>query len=245
MNAKVLLTLITLSALATVDLIAQGFDRPGPRDRRDRQESIREQLRPQITDEQRAALDAHRANVQAKHVELNEILKTADTTGTYTALSENDDLTREERHELVTLRRELLAGSADAQAKLDEIKAGNAAFRDENPAIGRRPEIRPRIAEIKEINQELRALLSTDEAIAALLAIEEKTEEQIATLRGLREDFIANSEEAQDLIAEKQQLKSSVRDRIRRIRRHHRADRPHRPRPSDQTDSTTDSANTE
>lgn len=232
MNQKLAKCLLVATVVSSLSVLAdQGPERsPGgePRNADERRgpprERIREHLRQQVTDEQRLALRDHKEALQAKNLELQDILKAANME--YLELSDKDDKTREDRVRLMQLRRELIAGSADAQAKLEEIKQLNESFGQSHPDLGERFE--RGVDAIRDVKDEIDVLLAAQsEVFAALLAKENKTEEEVAQLKELRKDLIKDNPEAQELRRKAHAIRERIRERRedRRDRREDRKDR--------------------
>ncbi|MBT3378560.1 MAG: hypothetical protein HN742_24860 [Lentisphaerae bacterium] len=184
-----------------------------------------ERPRPELTEEQKAAIQQQREQFKEKAQALDALL----TAGSerYAELLADPDKTREEVREMLRLRRELIAGSEEAQALADELQGMVAEFREAHPSVGQghRPKGAPKhgIARVKaglEAVQELRTqideILAVDSAeFAALLAKEDKTDEELEQLRDLRKELLAANEEAQQLAG----TAGILRNRLRRHRR--------------------------
>ncbi|GEM_PF-2574513 len=202
--------------------------------------------RPELTEEQLAAIEAHKAAVKAAHDALNDILVAADATGRYAALLAVEEPTRAERQELNELRRQLIEGSDEAQTQIDAIKALNEQFRTDNPDLRPSPrrvarhlrhEVRQDIAEVRDLNDQLNALLAADSVeYAELIAKEDKTPEDRERIGELRAELIAANEDAQAVADQIQDARQEVRQDVRRLR--HVRDHVNGPRPGpvDRTD---------
>lgn len=182
--------------------------------------------KPQLSDEQRAAVDQHRDTVDALREQIDQTL--AAENDDFAALVGNAEPTFQERRDLARLRKELLEQSDAAQATVGEIEVVNQQFREDNnlplPGIDhldsvahpkRIDVLRAPISEkdqetlsshktdIRTKHEELNSLLAGKDAdYAELLAKDKKelTGEERREYRDLRKKLIADSEDAQILV---------------------------------------------
>jgi hypothetical protein len=232
-----------LSELAAPDLVAAlqrlrehfaannpdiGNDRPRPE-------------RPELTDEQKEIIRQHHAALHQAQQELNAILVAADDSGRFAELLALEERTEEEQRELASLRRELIADSEEAQAKIREIHELNVAFREAHPHAHAAPArivrhtvhtIKRNVEAIHTLEEQIDTLLAdANEEYAALIAKDELTEEEAARLAELRRELIPEVDGAADLARSIHHLRHNIRekkvriDRIRHRLEHHH-DRP-------------------
>lgn len=184
--------------------------------------------RQDLSEEQIAALEAHKDAVKALHGELIQLLIAADATGELGALVAIVDPTPEQRRRMLALRRELIANSTEAQAKLDEIEALRLAFQEANPEIRPRPrriarhlrqEVHQDLSAVRDLHDQLNAeLAERSEEYAELLAKEDKTPEDRARMMDIRQGLIDGDAELQGIADELADARQEVRQDVRRIR---------------------------
>ena len=196
--------------------------------------------RPELTDEQKELIRQHHAALHQAQQELNMILVNADDSGRLEVLLGIEERTPEEQKELATLRRDLIANSEQAQAKIREIQELNAAFRENHPHAKVAP---ARIVRhtVHSIKRNVEAIHTLEDQIDALLAdaneeyriLSEKetlTEEESARLAELRKELIPTVEGAAALARSIHHLRHNIREtkvRVDRIR--HRLENQERP----------------
>ncbi len=191
-------------------------DYGGPR--RDR---VRDQLRQQLSEEQKQALINHKDSLQSKNQELQSTLKSLNSE--YAELSDKENKTREEQIRLIQLRRELLANSPEAQTKLNEIKQLNSNFAESNPDLS--AQFGRGVNEAHAVKNEIDSLLAAQSPeYATLLAKENKTPEDRERLKSLRQELIKDNPQAQELRLKGHANRERIRDRHenRRERRENR-----------------------
>jgi|ETNmetMinimDraft_26_1059896.scaffolds.fasta_scaffold03688_1 hypothetical protein len=182
--------------------------------------------KPQLSDDQRAAVDQHQDAVDALREQIDQTL--ASENGDFAALLGNAEPTFQERRDLARLRNELLEQSDAAQATVGEIEALNQQFREDNdqplPGIRHldsvvRPErinaLRVPVSEkdqetlsthkedIRTKHEELNTLLADQNARYAELLAKDKnklTGEERREYRDLRKQLIADDEAARTLV---------------------------------------------
>lgn len=194
--------------------------------------AARRRSRPELTDEQKEAVQEHRAEISGLHEQLDATLSQASER--YAELAAIEEPTPEQRREMMTLRRELIGESDAAQELVEQIQSTIAAFREENGELVR--PLPPRARLLRHGAQAVRTLQETidemlaeqSEEYAALLALEERTGEQQQQMLELREQLLAENEAAAQLARTAKVLRHRLRSRIREIRDRH--DRP-APRP--------------
>jgi len=185
--------------------------------------------KPQLSDDQRAAVDQHRDTVDALREQIDQTL--AAENDDFAALIGNTEPTFQERRDLARLRKELLEQSDAAQAAVGEIEVVNQQFREDNnlplPGIHhldsvanpkRIDVLRAPITEkdqetlsthkdeIQEKHKDLNDLLADESDRYAELLAKSKSDKKDLTgkerreYRDLRKQLIADNEAAQTLV---------------------------------------------
>lgn len=191
--------------------------------------------RPVLTDAQKQELAAHREQLQTKERTLDALLQQLNAE--YAVLLAKADKTPEEVRALLELRRQLIAGSPEAQALMEEIQTAIRTFREEHPFMARlgRPQgqdlvekVRNEVQVIRTLTEQVAEMLrETSPEYAALLAKENKTAADMATLEQMRKQLIAANPDIQKLV----ELREVVKNRLQRPNRPDRPERPTVPRP--------------
>jgi chromosome segregation ATPase len=219
-----------LQALATLrhDLVQNSEEAQGILDQ---MQTVREDFRatrphgprrPELSEEDQAAVAAHKETMQGLAAELEGILKAASEE--YAALAAKEDKSVDDIRQMQALRQQLLLDSGDAQAKLAEMQQTAQQFREEYPEL---PMGGPRMAQgIRRRAEAVHALKETIDEILAqdsprygeLVAKQNKTQEEIGEMVRLRQKLMAENEDARQLHNATQVMNGRVRGTIRRLR---------------------------
>ncbi|MFT5127687.1 MAG: hypothetical protein ACI8W8_001293 [Rhodothermales bacterium] len=189
--------------------------------------------RPGLTDEQKEGIREHHATLQQAQVELNGVLVAADESGEYARLLAAEERPIEKQRRLGQLRRELIAGSRDAQAKIREIHQLNTAFQDAHPNARTAPArlvshtvstIKRNVNAIQTLEEQIDSLLAdANKEYASLLDNDELSEAQADRLAELRISLTPDVPGAADLARSIHHLRHSIREKkVRMDRMRHR-----------------------
>lgn len=189
--------------------------------------------RPDLTDEQKEVIRQHHSTLQQAQVELNAVLVAADESGEFARLLAAEERPIEKQRRLGQLRRELIAGSKDAQAKIREIHQLNTAFQDAHPNARAAPAqlvshsvstIKRNVNAIQTLEEQIDTLLAdANKEYASLLDNDELSEAQADRLSELRISLIPDVAGAADLARSIHHLRHSIREKkVRMDRMRHR-----------------------
>ena len=188
--------------------------------------------RPELTEDQKAAIAAQKEQMQVLRDQLEEALIAESLLGDgeYAELAgkAKEELTPQERARLAKLRRQLLETSAEAQAKLEEMQQSMADFHETNPDL---PVPKHRVVKhmrrnaeaIQTIHATIDEILSRySEEYAALLAAiaadptPEKLVEKLALRRTLSETVPEVAALMKAVTAIRGRMVNQIRKRIRK-----------------------------